>query len=74
MPICLYMSICLGGAKLARNPNSSRFGRYVEVVFSKDEVLLGGSVKCFLLETVLVCAQVRPPNPTYFMLLPYITY
>lgn len=46
-----------GNAKTLRNNNSSRFGKYVEIFFNKDDQLCGGTTTNYLLEKIRVVKQ-----------------
>ncbi|XP_028284277.1 unconventional myosin-VIIa-like isoform X2 [Parambassis ranga] len=48
-----------GNAKTIRNDNSSRFGKYLEISFSKEGVIEGARVEQYLLEKSRVCHQAR---------------
>lgn len=39
-----------GNAKTTRNDNSSRFGKYLEILFDKDTAIIGARVRTYLLE------------------------
>jgi myosin V len=39
-----------GNAQTIRNPNSSRFGKWMELIFSEDNVILGSKITSYLLE------------------------
>lgn len=46
-----------GNARTVRNDNSSRFGKFIEIQFSKSGQLLGASVRTYLLEKVRIIRQ-----------------
>ncbi|KAG7904008.1 hypothetical protein KL935_000147 [Ogataea polymorpha] len=39
-----------GNAKTTRNDNSSRFGKYLEILFDQNVVIIGASIRTYLLE------------------------
>uniref|UniRef100_A0A7E4VJX7 Myosin motor domain-containing protein n=1 Tax=Panagrellus redivivus TaxID=6233 RepID=A0A7E4VJX7_PANRE len=46
-----------GNAKTLRNNNSSRFGKFVEIHFGKENTVVGGHVSHYLLEKSRICHQ-----------------
>ncbi|KNC50836.1 myosin-I heavy chain class VII unconventional myosin [Thecamonas trahens ATCC 50062] len=46
-----------GNAKTMRNHNSSRFGKFVEVLFDDEGMIMGASIKHYLLEKSRVVTQ-----------------
>ena len=46
-----------GNARTIRNDNSSRFGKYIEIQFSKTGTLSGASIQTYLLEKVRLVNQ-----------------
>ena len=46
-----------GNAKTARNHNSSRFGKFFKMQFSKSHEIVGGEIDTFLLEQARVTRQ-----------------
>lgn len=53
-----------GNAKTARNDNSSRFGKYVEVQLAPDQSIAGAGVRTYLLERSRV-VQIAWPERNY---------
>ncbi|CAG5897084.1 unnamed protein product [Menidia menidia] len=53
-----------GNAKTVRNDNSSRFGKYLEIFFNKEGVIVGARVEQYLLEKSRVCHQ-SPEERSY---------
>src|SRR3984885_6072702 len=39
-----------GNAKTTRNDNSSRFGKYIEIMFNKETEIIGAKIRTYLLE------------------------
>lgn len=46
-----------GNAKTTRNDNSSRFGKYLEILFNKDVEIIGAKIRTYLLERARLCQQ-----------------
>ena len=53
-----------GNAKTLKNDNSSRFGKYIEILF-RDGVITGANVTEYLLEKSRIVTQVR--SRTHFL-------
>ncbi|XP_006812831.1 unconventional myosin-Vb-like, partial [Saccoglossus kowalevskii] len=47
----------IGNAKTIRNDNSSRFGKYIEIGFSKKNLIIGANMRTYLLEKSRVVFQ-----------------
>ncbi|ELT88116.1 hypothetical protein CAPTEDRAFT_225225 [Capitella teleta] len=47
----------IGNAKTTRNDNSSRFGKYIEIGFSKGDSIIGANMRTYLLEKSRVVFQ-----------------
>lgn len=45
----------LGNASTSRNPNSSRFGKWIEILFDERNRIKGASVTSYMLEMPRVC-------------------
>ncbi|KAI5790206.1 class V myosin-like protein [Geopyxis carbonaria] len=46
-----------GNAKTTRNDNSSRFGKYIEIMFNKDVDIVGAKIRTYLLERARLVIQ-----------------
>mmetsp|Transcript_31216 Transcript_31216/g.38122 ORF Transcript_31216/g.38122 Transcript_31216/m.38122 type:complete len:1710 (+) Transcript_31216:294-5423(+) len=46
-----------GNARTIRNDNSSRFGKFIEIQFTKDGALVGANIETYLLEKVRLITQ-----------------
>ena len=46
-----------GNAKTVRNENSSRFGKFIQILFGSDHTICGGRVRHYLLEKSRVVSQ-----------------
>ncbi|KAJ3691579.1 hypothetical protein LUZ61_020743 [Rhynchospora tenuis] len=53
-----------GNAKTVRNNNSSRFGKFVEIQFDKNNRISGAAIRTYLLERSRVC-QISDPERNY---------
>src|SRR5690606_12399911 len=46
-----------GNAKTLRNDNSSRFGKFIELMYTADGYITGAVIRTYLLETIRVAHQ-----------------
>jgi len=55
-----------GNAKTLRNNNSSRFGKYLKIIFDERGNIMGGTVNHFLLEKSRICDQLQGERSYHF--------
>lgn len=48
-----------GNAKTSRNNNSSRFGKFIELLYAAEGYIEGATIRTYLLETVRVVSQMQ---------------
>lgn len=54
--------LAFGNAKTIRNDNSSRFGKYIDIHFSKSGIIEGARIDQYLLEKSRIVGQVSQMN------------
>ena len=69
--MCCLVKESFGNAKTIRNDNSSRFGKWIEVLVNPATMTLGGAtVTDYLLEVRFASGRVRACLPIFQMLSP----
>lgn len=59
---CFILFLAFGNAKTIRNDNSSRFGKYIDIHFSKSGIIEGARIDQYLLEKSRIVGQVSQMN------------
>jgi len=64
-PLCPLSRQAIGNATPTRNDNSSRFGKYIQIGFSRHYHIIGANMRTYLLEKSRVVFQVSPTGRSF---------